>query len=612
LLAYYDDEMNVIVSKKKIFINYAKGWLLLDLFACFPFQLLMPSSKDYSSLIRIGRLPRLYRLIKMGKLIRMLKVIKTRNRVMRYMNNLMRVNIGIERLIWFLVTFLIMIHLLACMWIFMGRFNMMNTDENWIMKGNFQDFAEFDLYACAVYWAVTTLTTVGYGDISAHNQSEIISCCIVMVIGIFIYSYIIGSLTNLLQNLDSRKAKLNRKLDILNNISREYQLNKMLHQKISNALEYENSHNNKRELEELIEDLPTSLKSQLLIVIYQKTLENNAFFEKKPTYFVAYIAPLLKPIKVEKDDYVYKIGEHASEMYFVVKGEIAMVMTTNEGTEIAFNIITSGYYFGETDILFSDSKEHSCSVKAQQNSELLAFHRNDLENLLKTFEEESLEILGLAQQRNARLEEKRQEAERQYLEKKQVKRFRSFPVVDFTKEELFDQLQRNQDSFEEEEVPESDRQLLSPRAEEGSANTSIDHQDAIPNKEASIPWFDQLRNVKNSSLFSSIVNSKLGGTEETELAWTKKKIKKLESSVEEVKTMLLKVSQIMNLPEIGPVRVSSSTGVSRENSLTGKPGLLTTLIKEVNKINSEESKDSKNPEDPKDSEKPQDPEDPEE
>lgn len=66
-----------------------------------------------------------------------------------------------------------------------------------------------DLYIKSFYWAVTTLTTVGYGEISAYNSLERITCCIAMITGVFLYSYTIGSITNLLLNIDSRNAKLN-------------------------------------------------------------------------------------------------------------------------------------------------------------------------------------------------------------------------------------------------------------------------------------------------------------------------------------------------------------------------------------------------------------------
>lgn len=70
------------------------------------------------------------------------------------------------------------------------------------------DYDNFELYMISLYWAIMTLTSVGYGDVIPVNTDEKILCCIVMIGGIFMYSYIVGSFTNLITNLDSRKVQL--------------------------------------------------------------------------------------------------------------------------------------------------------------------------------------------------------------------------------------------------------------------------------------------------------------------------------------------------------------------------------------------------------------------
>jgi len=52
------------------------------------------------------------------------------------------------------------------------------------------------------YWTVTTITTVGYGDISGTNNIERIYCSIMMLVGVIAFSFANGSLASIIQNYD--------------------------------------------------------------------------------------------------------------------------------------------------------------------------------------------------------------------------------------------------------------------------------------------------------------------------------------------------------------------------------------------------------------------------
>ena len=67
LTAYFDDDDNLITSRKIIACSYLKSWFFVDLIATIPISSILKFSKDYNSLARIARLPRLYRLLKITK-----------------------------------------------------------------------------------------------------------------------------------------------------------------------------------------------------------------------------------------------------------------------------------------------------------------------------------------------------------------------------------------------------------------------------------------------------------------------------------------------------------------------------------------------------------------
>lgn len=53
------------------------------------------------------------------------------------------------------------------------------------------------MYIKSVYWVITTLTTVGYGDYKGYTPSEYIVQMGVEFLGIGIFSYLMGSINNL-------------------------------------------------------------------------------------------------------------------------------------------------------------------------------------------------------------------------------------------------------------------------------------------------------------------------------------------------------------------------------------------------------------------------------
>jgi hyperpolarization activated cyclic nucleotide-gated potassium channel 2 len=402
VLCYYDEESALVSSHRSIFMHYLRTWMIPDIVASLPFQLII--SSNYNSLIRVLRLPRVYKLIKLGKLFRILKVVKNRNRLVRYVNSVLRITLSIERLVWMVLWLLLLLHLFACSWVFFGKLNE-DEPDNWILCRGYQDYQDTDLYIVALYFSVTTLATVGYGDISACNSTERVVCSIMMLVGIFVYSVTIGSLTNLLANIDRRKAVLNQKMELLVELSSRYDLSKLFFQKLSQALEYEHS-NSKQDLSDLVNVLPSGLRTQLLVVIYCQMIEHNAFFEDRTDHFVAWVAPRLIPVLMVEDEDVYQEGEPAREMFFLVRGEVEYVVLWTQGI-VAYHVVHSRYHFGEEDLLLSDNRMHAFATRTAQKSELLSFSKEDFDLLMGTFEAEALEIMAMTDLRKKRILEHR-------------------------------------------------------------------------------------------------------------------------------------------------------------------------------------------------------------
>ena len=133
--AYHDQELNLIDDRKTIAKRYLKGWFLVDFFSILPISLITRSG-DYNSLARIARFPKLYRLVKIMRLVRILKVVKEQNKLVKNLNDGRNDNAGSERLFFFILVFVIVCHIVACLWIFSARLEDFNP-ETWVVRYGF-------------------------------------------------------------------------------------------------------------------------------------------------------------------------------------------------------------------------------------------------------------------------------------------------------------------------------------------------------------------------------------------------------------------------------------------------------------------------------------------
>ena len=189
---------------------------------------MITNTEDYNSLARIARFPKLYRLVKIMRLVRVLKIVKEKNKFVKYINEALKISAGFERLLFFILFFLVICHIVACLWIFSARLEDFNP-ETWVVRYGLQDLSDFELYLSSLYFTVTTITTVGFGDISGGTLGEKMICIVLMLFGVISFSFSTGTLSSILSNLDSSNAKLQSKLRVLKDIKDEYKIGTKLY-----------------------------------------------------------------------------------------------------------------------------------------------------------------------------------------------------------------------------------------------------------------------------------------------------------------------------------------------------------------------------------------------
>ena len=87
---------------------------------------------------------------------------------------------------------------MSCIWIVIGR----NTAQNWVRAndGYSSDVKENwdEVYIDSFYFIMTTITTVGYGDMSYQTTGEIMYVMLCEFVGLCFFSFLMGSINSML------------------------------------------------------------------------------------------------------------------------------------------------------------------------------------------------------------------------------------------------------------------------------------------------------------------------------------------------------------------------------------------------------------------------------
>lgn len=376
--AYEKPNGTLETSRRKILWKYFKTWFLLDLVGCLPvvvIDLFEANNQDkqhseFADILRLFRLIRLSRIQRIDGLAKFGTNDMGENWIDR-LQDALSINTGVLRIMKFVVTVMLIVHQVGCFWYFLAKLEGFPPDC-WVVKTNMMDRPEPSLYIASIYWAFTTLATVGYGDITGGTKVERTFSILWMLVGVGFYSYTIGSLTSVLCTLDTRANELTIKLNAVDLITREARLAPELKLKLRKAIKM---HAKKTELDTgdkqlMYNSLPKTLRYQVALNMYEGAAIRIPFFQCRTPEFINLIIPNLQYNFFETAEYVYNYNDDADEIYIISKGRVNFVTGAED---IRFKSMLEGSYFGDVEMLLG--LKRICSSKVEYETELLVISK---------------------------------------------------------------------------------------------------------------------------------------------------------------------------------------------------------------------------------------------
>ncbi|GIL77636.1 hypothetical protein Vretimale_6799 [Volvox reticuliferus] len=264
-------------------------------------------------------------------------------------------------------------------------------------------------YITTMYWAYTTMTTVGYGDIYGTTIAEKIWCMVTMVIGGFFLSFCFGRMASIVSRLDADKVARGEQLHELSAFMKDVELPRPLARKV---LEY----NKKQKVraydrQAVLARLPFELRAKILRHLYLPTVARVPLLQSmaEDDVFLTDLCVRLQPTHFSADTFVYMRGESGSDVYILLQGEL-QVLAADLGALLY--CVPEGTIFGEGSVLRQLFNQEGGKVKRRENvfcktpCDMLRIPEEDIKDLCEHYPELLRGLRKLDVLRQARAQER--------------------------------------------------------------------------------------------------------------------------------------------------------------------------------------------------------------
>ncbi|XP_057209715.1 potassium voltage-gated channel subfamily H member 5a isoform X2 [Triplophysa rosa] len=378
----------VISDPKLIRMNYLKTWFVIDLLSCLPYDIINAFENVDEGLSSLFSSLKVVRLLRLGRVARKL------DHYLEY---------GAAVLVLLVCVFGLVAHWLACIWYSIGDYEVIDEATNsikmdsWLYQlaisigmpyrynasgsGQWEGGpSKHTLYISSLYFTMTSLTTIGFGNIAPTTDGEKIFSVAMMMVGSLLYATIFGNVTTIFQQMYTNTNRYHEMLNNVRDFLKLYQVPKGLSERVMDFIVSTWAMTKGIDTEKVLSICPKDMRADICVHLNRQVFNEHPAFRLASDGCLRSLAVEFQTTHCAPGDLIFHAGESVDTLCFVVSGSLEVIQDDE-----VIAILGKGDVFG--DVFWKETTlAHACAnVRALTYCDLHVIRRDALLKVLEFY-----------------------------------------------------------------------------------------------------------------------------------------------------------------------------------------------------------------------------------